>query len=60
MTSIPHLMRAVLAEAKGEPLRLLRASTSHPGPGDVLVRVVASGVNPLDAKILAGFELAVN
>ena len=54
MTSIPHLMPAVLAEAKGEPLRLLRVSTPHPGPGDVLVRVVASGVNPLDAKILAG------
>jgi NADPH2:quinone reductase len=28
--------------------------TPHPGPGDMLVRVVASGVNPLDAKILAG------
>lgn len=54
MTSIPHLMRAVVAEAAGGPLRLVQVSTPQPGAGDVLVRVVASAVNPLDTKILAG------
>ena len=54
MNSIPRLMQAVLAEAKGAPLRLVRVSTPDPGPGDVLVRVVASAVNPLDTKIHAG------
>jgi NADPH2:quinone reductase len=54
MPEIPPLMQAVLAEAKGEPLALAQASTPRPGQGEVLVRVVASGVNPLDTKILAG------
>lgn len=54
MTSIPHLMQAVLAEAKGEPLRLVQVSTPHAGAGEVLVQVFASGVNPLDTKIHAG------
>jgi NADPH:quinone reductase-like Zn-dependent oxidoreductase len=54
MTGIPHLMQAVLAEAAGEPLQLVQVSTPRPGPGEVLIRVAASGVNPLDAKILAG------
>jgi len=50
----PHLMQAVVAETPAGPLRLKQVPTPHPGPGDMLVRVVASGVNPLDAKILAG------
>jgi NADPH:quinone reductase-like Zn-dependent oxidoreductase len=54
MAGIPHLMQAALAGAKGEPLELVQVDTPHPGPGEVLVRVVASAVNPLDTKILAG------
>ncbi|HEY0778345.1 MAG TPA: zinc-dependent alcohol dehydrogenase family protein [Gemmatirosa sp.] len=54
MRNIPPLMQAVLAEVKGAPLRVVQAPVPHPGPGDVLVRVVASAVNPLDTKILAG------
>jgi len=54
MPGIPHLMQAVVAEAPGGPLRLVQVSTPHPGPGQVLVRIAASGVNPLDTKILAG------
>ena len=54
MAGIPHLMQAVIAEAKDEPLRLVQVSTPQPGPDEALVRVVASGVNPLDVKILAG------
>jgi NADPH:quinone reductase-like Zn-dependent oxidoreductase len=54
MTCIPHLMQAVIAEAKDEPLRLVQVATPQAGPGEVLVRVIASGVNPLDVKILTG------
>jgi NADPH:quinone reductase len=54
MSDIPQQMQAMLAEAKGQPLRLVRRPTPHPGAGDVLVRVLASAVNPLDTKILAG------
>ena len=54
MDNIPRLMQALLAEAKGEPLKLVQASTPQPAPGEALVRVVASAINPLDAKILAG------
>jgi NADPH2:quinone reductase len=54
MPDVPHLMRAVLAEAVGEPLRLVQVSTPRPRAGEVLVRVMASAVNPLDLKILAG------
>ena len=54
MARIPDLMRAALAEAKGEPLAHVQVATPQPGPGEVLVQVAASAVNPLDAKILAG------
>jgi NADPH:quinone reductase-like Zn-dependent oxidoreductase len=54
VSGIPHLMQALVAEETGRPLRLVQVSTPRPGPGQVLVRVAASGVNPLDAKILAG------
>jgi NADPH:quinone reductase-like Zn-dependent oxidoreductase len=47
-------MQALVAEEKGRPMRLVQVSTPLPSPGQVLVRVTASGVNPLDAKILAG------
>jgi NADPH:quinone reductase-like Zn-dependent oxidoreductase len=47
-------MRAALAEAKGEPLKLVQVATPQARPGEVLVRVAASAVNPLDTKILAG------
>ena len=54
MPDVPHLMRAVIAEAVGEPLRLVQVSTPRPRAGEVLVRVMASALNPLDVKILAG------
>lgn len=53
MPDVPHLMRAVVAEGIGEPLRLVQVSTPRPRAGEVLVRVMASAVNPLDVKILA-------
>jgi NADPH:quinone reductase-like Zn-dependent oxidoreductase len=54
MPVIPHLMQALVAEGHGEPLRLVQVSTPRPAAGEVLVRVAASAVNPLDIKILAG------
>jgi NADPH2:quinone reductase len=54
MSDVPHLMRALVAEEKGQPLRLMQISTPRAGPGQVLVHVAASGVNPLDIKIRAG------
>jgi NADPH:quinone reductase len=47
-------MRAVVLEEFGGPLNLRELDKPVPGPGQVLVRVKASGVNPLDTKIRAG------
>ncbi|WP_321470474.1 zinc-dependent alcohol dehydrogenase family protein [uncultured Paludibaculum sp.] len=47
-------MQALLLESFGSPLRLAEVSRPAPGPGQVLVKVGASGVNPLDLKIMAG------
>ncbi|MCS3895085.1 NADPH:quinone reductase-like Zn-dependent oxidoreductase [Bradyrhizobium japonicum USDA 38] len=47
-------MRAGILETHNAPLRLSTVSTPEVGPREVLVRVHASGVNPLDAKIHAG------
>ncbi len=47
-------MHAALLEAPGMPFRLTVVTRPAPGRGQVLVRVAASGVNPLDVKIHAG------
>ncbi|MFC3502834.1 zinc-dependent alcohol dehydrogenase family protein [Micromonospora krabiensis] len=47
-------MRAVLLHEFGGPLTLTEIEEPVAGPGQVLVRVAASGVNPLDTKIRAG------
>lgn len=47
-------MRAVVLEKFGAPLVLTEIEKPVPGPGQVLVRVGVSGVNPLDTKIRAG------
>ena len=54
MTAIPQSMQAAVAPAPGTPLRLEQAATPRPGPDQVLVRIAASAVNPLDTKIAAG------
>src|SRR5215475_4248559 len=53
MTAAAHMQAAIL-EAHGAPFRLAELSRPEPGPGQVLVRIKASGVNPLDTKIRAG------
>ncbi|WP_055589127.1 zinc-dependent alcohol dehydrogenase family protein [Peterkaempfera griseoplana] len=47
-------MRAVVLEQFASPLVLKEIDTPAAGPGQVLVRAKASGVNPLDVKIQAG------
>lgn len=47
-------MTAAIADADGAPLRVAQAARPEPKAGEVLVRIKASGVNPLDTKILAG------
>lgn len=47
-------MRAAILETHNAPLRISTISMPEIGPREVLVRVRASGVNPLDTKIHAG------
>ena len=47
-------MRALLLETHGGPFRETRIARPQPASGEVLVRIAASGVNPLDLKIRAG------
>lgn len=54
VVSAPASMRALVLDAYGAPLRLSRVTRPDPNPGEVLVRVHASGLNPLDTKIRAG------
>ncbi|CAG7606702.1 zinc-dependent alcohol dehydrogenase family protein [Actinacidiphila bryophytorum] len=47
-------MRAAILQEFGTPLVLREIGRPEAGPGQVLVRIAASGVNPLDTKIRAG------
>ena len=53
MTNHPT-MRAAILDAYGTPFRVATVARPAPAPGQVLVRIAASGVNPLDIKIHAG------
>jgi NADPH:quinone reductase len=48
------MMKAVVLEEFGSAPVLRSVERPLPGPGEVTVRVAASGVNPLDIKIMAG------
>src|SRR6185369_11138482 len=48
------VMRAAVLESHGAPLQLREIAKPKPGKGEVLVKIAASGVNPLDLKIAAG------
>lgn len=48
------LMRALILSAVGEPFEEALVPRPSPRSGEVLVRIHASGVNPLDSKIRAG------
>lgn len=47
-------MRAAILEKHGAPFSVIDLPRPVAGPGQVLVRIKASGVNPLDLKIRAG------
>lgn len=47
-------MKAALVETNDGPFRIVEISRPEPRRGQVLVRIHASGVNPLDTKIRAG------
>src|ERR1043165_9458287 len=49
-------MKAIRVDAFGGPdvLRLEEVPTSQPGQGEVLVRMHATGINPVDTYIRAG------
>jgi NADPH2:quinone reductase len=47
-------MHALVLTTVAQPLMLTSISRPVAGPGQVLVRIKASGVNPLDTKIAAG------
>ena len=48
------LMKAAILDAHREPFRIAATPRPNPGAGQVLVRIHASGVNPLDTKIHEG------
>ena len=50
----PNMMRAMVMEAPGKPLRMREAPVPRPGPGEVLVQVEACGVCRTDLHIVDG------
>lgn len=48
------MMKAALVETHEGAFRVIDVPRPHAGTGEVLVKIQASGVNPLDAKIRAG------
>jgi NADPH:quinone reductase-like Zn-dependent oxidoreductase len=52
------MMRAFAIDRFGEPGSLRDLPIPEPGPGELLVRVRAAGVNPLDWKIREGAKIA--
>jgi NADPH2:quinone reductase len=47
-------MQALILHTFDQPMTIENLPVPQPGPGQVLVRIAASGVNPLDTKIAAG------
>lgn len=47
-------MRAAILDSYGSPFRVTEVPSPEPREGEVLVRIHASGVNPLDTKIQSG------
>ncbi len=54
MTRVPETMRAMVLERLGAPLVPREVPTSRPGPGQILLRVVACGVCRTDLHIVDG------
>jgi len=58
-SSLPKVMKAVVFDGYGEPDDKIRFVQNHPipvvGNSDVLIRVHAASLNPIDYKILHGY-----
>lgn len=54
MTDLPDTMRALVLPAWGAPLELRELARPDPGPGEVLIRLAASPINPSDLMTLKG------
>lgn len=54
MAQLPETMRAMVLEAQGQPLQLRTLPLPQPGPGQVLVKVLACGVCRTDLHIVDG------
>jgi len=54
MTTTAETMQAAILDTPGAAFRIAPIPRPHPQPGQVLVRIEASAVNPLDIKIRAG------
>jgi NADPH:quinone reductase-like Zn-dependent oxidoreductase len=52
--STANVMTAAVLDTHDTPFRVGPVARPEPGAGQVLVRILASGVNPLDTKIHAG------
>ncbi|MDE1996944.1 MAG: quinone oxidoreductase, partial [Rhizobiaceae bacterium] len=52
--STSSTMKALYIDGPNAPFRLAETLKPTAGAGQVLVRIAASGVNPLDTKIRAG------
>lgn len=53
-TLIPKRMQAVLLGGNGGPLAVRQIPTPQPGPGEVLIRMAASPINPSDIGFING------
>jgi NADPH2:quinone reductase len=54
MTDIPETMRALVVDVPGAAPRLEARPMPRPGPGEVLVRIAASPINPSDLMTVQG------
>ncbi|KAI0169995.1 alcohol dehydrogenase [Hypoxylon sp. FL1284] len=55
MSSLPKTFKAAVLEKKGEPITIKDVELKQPGPGQVLVKVIACGVCHTDVFEGAGF-----
>ena len=51
---IPKMMKAAVLHTPGRPLDIIEQPTPQPGPGEVLINMAASPINPSDLSTLQG------
>ena len=52
--SLPKSYKALVVKGAGKPLELVDVDLKHPGPGQVLVKVIACGVCHSDSALQEG------